>query len=246
MSELDPVRTAFGDARGRLQGAFVPAGVDAVLGTVRRRRIRRRSGAVALVAAVATLAVAVPWANRSAPPPAVPGPSPSASASALPSPTATPSVEELNAGAGPKPTCRAKPEAYVEGAGAAGDHEVTMGLTDASTFCAGKKVKIFWASYACQADGTQDLVEHETFHLEPGDRSVTTTVRWPADPENLGVRVIYVVGDLAVLSEIPVGKRQQYPYWTRARGSGAFANHTMGEMRCGPPPSATPSPSPSA
>ncbi len=246
MSDRDPVRDAFGDARGRLQGAFVPAGVDAVLGTVRRRRVRRRAGAVTVIAAVAALAVAVPWANR-ATPPAVPGPSPSASPSELPQPSATPTAEEIDgAGAGPKPTCRAKPEAYVEGAGAAGDHEVTMGLTDASTFCAGRKVKIFWASYACQADGTQDLVEHETFHLEPGDRSVTTTVRWPADPENLGVRVIYVVGDLGVLSEIPVGKRQQYPYWTRARGSGAFANHTMGDMHCGPPPSATPSASPSA
>ncbi|MEV4417791.1 hypothetical protein [Catellatospora sp. NPDC049609] len=248
MSERDPVRAAFDGARDRLQGAFAPAGVEAVLGTVRRRRIRRRAGGFAAIAALAVLAVAVPWANRTAPP-AVPRPSASPSAEQpQPSPSPSPSDAETGIGGAVAPVqpCRARPEAYAEGADVPGDHDVTLGLTASSTFCPGKKVKIFWASYVCQADGTQQLADHEVFHLDAGDRSVVAAVRWPADPEGRGTRIIYVVGDLGVLDEIPAGKRQQYPYWTRARGSGAFGNHTAGDMQCGPPPSASPSPSPSA
>lgn len=235
MSDEEHIRAAFAEFRVAVLPHIRPPGVEAAHRTLRRRSVVRTAAAASGCAAV-LMAAGLALASRASPPQELH--QPFATAYAATSPSASPAPPPPHGvtrfTVSTEPSCDSRGQVHVTGHGLS---KIIFMLhnaegRDGTPLCRELRLRVFWASYAYQPDGSQTLYAHEEFVLTPGRPHQTSVAEHPI----CGGDVYFVAGDYAIVESIPPKAHHPYP---QGVDRGVFEAHIT-EPRC---QDATPSPS---
>jgi hypothetical protein len=249
----DALRVALRDLSESAQVAVRPPGLDEVASVARRRQGAQTAGLAGLAVLLLIIAIAIPTLTSTpAPVETTPSPVPTVSRSGPPgpTPTPTPSVAPLSTPPGsPSATgpgggsvagsvagsTACEPTGfvgYVQDLEASGGGTLVADFT-ASQICPDETIRMFWASYHIEYDGSRTLYDSVVRVLTPAESQVRLSITVPAQ-----CPFVYVVsGDYAVRTTIPAGVQYGYPPYSAAQQGGAFNAQPPAAGCGGPPPS---------
>lgn len=209
MFDTDPIHAALAEAQAAVRPLVRAPGVGAARSLVRRRRMRRTATLVTLLLLVLGLGAFAAFPPRSS---SIPG-------------------TELSVS--PTPTCSSAPVPSLSNGDLSEGDQVTVTLAangPSARQCPGETIRVAWAAYLYQKDGTQRLYLTSESILPPLGSDMMR-VRWTR--YGCGGDLYYLIGDLAAPQSIPAGHHWQYPPWVPGAASGVFEHHLQDGRGCG-------------
>ncbi|GHJ46203.1 hypothetical protein Cs7R123_35450 [Catellatospora sp. TT07R-123] len=221
MSDRDPLRDALAGTADAVRPLLTPPGADAARRTLRRRR-RTRPAAAAVLAVVAVLGLSPLIPGRGGLPAVDTSPSPAGSSNpwwSVASDSAGPSLspsEVLKGGAQapgspqPKGTPRCVKRGYVWITGPGDRGYQLSGIEQGQLYyriCPGETIRVFWAQYRYEPDGSQKLYASHVYLLTYANPTVYATIDEPADCHG---DLYFVAGGRSIRQTIARGDQNAY------------------------------------